>query len=599
MNRKFTHSLLCLFLTAGLNVQAADFETATEAVKNMGVGWNLGNALEANNQEKSHDPSEDAYWGQQGLESQTCWGQATTKPELLKMMKEAGFGAIRVPVTWYNHMDKDGKVNAEWMARVHEVVDYVINNGMYCIINVHHDTGAGSSTWDSWLKADEDIYAANKARYEYLWQQIAEEFKDYDHHLLFESYNEMLDKLNSWNFASSNAEGQYDAAVAASAYSAINKYAQSFVNVVRASGGNNAQRNLIVNTYGASNGGGNWNSHLLDPLKEMKVPTGESNHIAFEVHAYPYIADGFESAKSNLDETFNAVKTYFINKGYPVIIGEWGSSNVDKGEGATDYDVRKDEMFKFVDYWVQQAKNLNIATFYWMGLSDGLYRGIPSFNQADLAERIVKAYHGSDFSGVYPVIKIGDLDSFTAWEGAQQIDWSSGSVSIPASIFKEYDATIYMELTYTQNYAGMGVDGDGNSLEYDDIQFRTGNWADLVPITTVIDGTEKGYSGDIAPSEIYGTPSGTQHTTTLRLYNSPNKKLQLSQYGKLKDKGLVIFGHGVMIQKVAFVKTPTVTGIQNTVVTKGDGAIYNLQGQRVKNPTKGIFIQDGKKFIVK
>ena len=76
----------------------------------MGVGWNMGNTLEANDQSVSHNPSDDAYWGQQGLESETCWGQAVTKPELIKMMKEAGFGAIRVPVTWYNHIDKDGKV---------------------------------------------------------------------------------------------------------------------------------------------------------------------------------------------------------------------------------------------------------------------------------------------------------------------------------------------------------------------------------------------------------------------------------------------------------------------------------------------------------
>jgi aryl-phospho-beta-D-glucosidase BglC (GH1 family) len=99
-------------------------------------------------------------------------------------------------------MDKDGKVNAEWMKRVHEVVDYVINQGLYCIVNVHHDTGADKDSFKSWIKADEANYEQNKTRYENLWKQIAEEFKDYDEHLLFESYNEMLDKLSSWCFAS-------------------------------------------------------------------------------------------------------------------------------------------------------------------------------------------------------------------------------------------------------------------------------------------------------------------------------------------------------------------------------------------------------------
>ena len=129
-------------------VEAADFETAVEAVKNMGLGWNLGNTLEANSQTVTDVTSRD-FWGQQDLSSETCWGQFVTKPELLKMMKEAGFGAIRVPVTWYNHMDADGKVNAAWMSRVHEIVDYVIDQGLYCIINVHHDTGADGGSFKS------------------------------------------------------------------------------------------------------------------------------------------------------------------------------------------------------------------------------------------------------------------------------------------------------------------------------------------------------------------------------------------------------------------------------------------------------------------
>lgn len=162
----------------------------------------------------------------------------SAKAELLKMMKDAGFGAIRVPVTWYNHMDKDGKVDAAWMARVHEVVDYVINQGLYCIINVHHDTGADNEKFKSWIKADEANYAQNKERYENLWRQIAEEFKDYGQLLLFESYNEMLDKYSSWCFASMNASGGYNASDATSAYNAINSYAQSFVKTVRGTGGN-------------------------------------------------------------------------------------------------------------------------------------------------------------------------------------------------------------------------------------------------------------------------------------------------------------------------------------------------------------------------
>lgn len=213
--------LLCVCaLLMCYTTKAADFETAKDAVKNMGVGWNLGNTLDANDATKTWTST---------AQHETCWGQPVTKPELLKMMKEAGFNAIRVPVTWYQEMDKDGKVNAAWMNRVKEVVDYVIDQGMYCIINVHHDTGADKGNYKSWLKASTKSYNSNKTKYEGLWKQIAEAFKDYDQHLLFEAYNEMLDEKNTWNEPSDKTDG----------YKAINSYAKSFVTTVRNTGCNN------------------------------------------------------------------------------------------------------------------------------------------------------------------------------------------------------------------------------------------------------------------------------------------------------------------------------------------------------------------------
>ena len=203
MKKRLTTFFALLMIVSG-TVKAQDFESAADAVKNMGVGWNLGNTLDANNQTVS-DITNDAYWGQQGLDSETCWGQPYTTKEFIQMMKKAGFTAIRVPVTWYNHLDKDGNVNKEWMKRVKEVVDYVINEGLYCILNVHHDTGAdskdanGKLTGYHWIKADADNYTENMDRYVKLWSQIAEEFKDYGQTLLFEAYNEMLDANSCWN----------------------------------------------------------------------------------------------------------------------------------------------------------------------------------------------------------------------------------------------------------------------------------------------------------------------------------------------------------------------------------------------------------------
>lgn len=355
--------------------EVPDFESSYEAVKNMGVGWNLGNTFDTD-LGSGFDGADWELW-------ETGWGQSVTTPELMKMMRNAGFGAIRVPVTWGRHTDASGKVYDSWMNRVNEVVDYVIDAGMYCLINVHHDTGAGE---DAWLRADPAVYEAQKERYEYLWKQIAERFRDYDHKLLFESYNEMLDSRSSWCFASFN-DG-YDAAYAAAAYEAINNYAQSFVTTVRSTGGNNLARNLVVNTYGACNGAGNWNAHLQDPLKEMKMPEDiVKDHIIFQVHAYPLI-DDMSAMKKEVDSMYADLDRYLVTKGGPVIIGEWGTFSENPPLSSRQ---------EFADYFITKAKQHGMGTFYWMGLSDGVARSFPAFSDPEIAEAIVKAYHGESF----------------------------------------------------------------------------------------------------------------------------------------------------------------------------------------------------------
>lgn len=401
-------------LMAGGWMLAEDIETATEAVANMRLGWNLGNTLDSNSGDLENmwiemwsDRTPTAY--------ETAWGQPVTRPELFKMFKEAGFNAIRVPVTWYPHMEAKfdteltwdpvadpigTQIQEEWMKRVHEVVDYVIGEGMYCILNIHHDTGAASTRW---LVAGEDEYAQQKSRFEAVWKQIAEEFRDYDGHLLFEGYNEMLDSYNSWCFASFATSSKYNATVAASAYKGINSYAQSFVDVVRATGGNNAMRNLIVSTYGACSGEGTWSSHLQDPLKQMQLPADNvADHIIFEVHSYTGLGSGLSSAKNSVAKMMTAIKTHLASKGAPVIFGEWGTDN---GE---DYEKRRDNMVAFVRYFVEQAKANGFGTFYWMGLSDGEARRVPEFNQPELVESIVKGYYGDEGYGAIAVTGADD-----------------------------------------------------------------------------------------------------------------------------------------------------------------------------------------------
>lgn len=561
--------LLSLLACSALSLQAQITESATDAVKHMGLGWNLGNTLDAH-RPTGKDINSTSYWGQQDKNSETYWGQPVTKPELFRMMKEAGFGAIRVPVTWYNHMDKDGNVDKEWMKRVHEVVDYVIDNGLYCIINVHHDTGADSNEDSAWLKADEKSYDAVKDRYEGLWKQIATEFKDYGKELLFESYNEMLDTYSSWCFASFQASGKYNATSAASSYNAINSYAKSFRDVVRATGGNNETRNLIVNTYAAANGYGTWSNHLIEPVSQLKLPEA-AGHMIVEVHAYPTIQDrAITEIKKEVDGMVKILHDYFGSKNYPVIFGEWGTSNVDADK--PDYEVRKNLMFQFCEYFVKVTKEKGMGTFYWMGMTNGPYRDIPAFNQPDLAECIAKAYHGSSFAGKYPEPKqegsydlVSDPMTFTSW--------GEPRLNIAADYFKSIGDNIALQLTYT-------FIGDD-----EDIQLFYGDWKSKPDFTV----NGKTYNGDYFPHADF---DGSETYTSTILFDKAAAK-------ELGTRGLIIFGHHFTVTK-AVLTDASATSIETLEDTEAPSdLLYDLSGHRVNRATKGIYIQGGKKIFVK
>lgn len=581
------HLLLILIACICCSLRAQITETATEAVRNMGLGWNLGNTLDANNC-TGKDFTVAGYWGQQGLESETCWGQPKTRPELMAMMKKGGFGAIRVPVTWFNHMDKDGKVDAAWMKRVHEVVDYVIDNGLYCIINVHHDNGADGDSRVMWMHADEDNYNVNKKRYEYLWTQIAEEFKDYDHHLLFAGYNEMLDKLNSWCFASFSASGQYNSTIANSAYKALNSYAQSFVNAVRATGGNNATRNLVVQTYASSNGYDydDWNAHLTDPVKNMQLPKDEAkNHIIFEVHAYPSIISNngsnrpLTTIKNYVNKLIKGLKDNLASKGAPVIFGEWGTSNVDAGDGKTDYEARRSLMFQFCEYFVQQTKANGMGTFYWMGISDGNSRYMEAqqksyFSQPDLAECLAKAYHGSTFKGDYPSMK---FDTNVCFEGEKKIAWGDG-ITITADLFKAIEGEVKLDITF--KFVNGGKDNEP------DIQLFDANWKKKPSF--IING--KTYDGDFNPQELFNADDADPHQITLTFDSSTN--------AALKTSGLIIHGNNVTLYKVVL-SSVNASSIESIDGTDTPQIIHDLNGNRIKQPRKGINIINGQKLLVR
>ena len=529
---------------------AADFETAKDAVANMGVGWNLGNTLDAANWD-----GKDGWNFATPEEHETYWGQPITKPELIKMMAEAGFSTIRVPVTWFQEMDKDGNVDAKWMKRVHEVVDYVIDNGMYCILNVHHDTGAESNHW---VVASMDNYKKTQERYEYLWKQIAEEFKDYDQHLLFEAYNEMLDEKNTWNEPLDKTDG----------YDAVNSYAKSFVTTVRNTGGNNKNRNLIVNTYSGSS--------MPNAMKNLDLPE-ESGHIIFQLHSYPNWQSK-SNAKKEIDNLISNIKSNLLDRA-PAIIGEYATfttwpSDIDY------YNTDREVALYAMDYLIKETKKAGVGTCYWMGLSDGGYRTLPVFHQPDLAQTLINAYYGSTEGYKYPTIDDFDIVyTINYSETWSEAFLYGASTPLKLSDYKglrvELDADNYVEKLQVKLYGKDGkedyipVSGTVTTVNFSDSQAAIGDEIKNITLQTTI-----------------GAQTAKVLKATLIKADDTEVACDISVYWGCT---------------VTYEATPKPSGIRSIPMNKvkGDGAIYNLSGQRVQKPQKGLYIQDGKVYVAK
>ena len=234
-------AVICIAVGAAVfAVTANRFENALQAADNIVVGWNLGNTLESNGEWIG------LYTDGKPENYETAWGNPVTTHELIAAVKAAGFNAVRVPVTWYEHIGDNGEIDPEWLLRVQQVVDMVIQQDMYCVLNVHHDSGGG------WLRATPECYAGYSDEFENLWVNIAAYFRDYGDKLIFEGFNEMLDRDGHWGGAGSAEE-----------YKAHNGFNQLFVDAVRSTGGNNKQRNLMVQIYSGVCGDGAFDNFIL------------------------------------------------------------------------------------------------------------------------------------------------------------------------------------------------------------------------------------------------------------------------------------------------------------------------------------------------
>ena len=303
-----------------VSAEAAMRDISTkELVRDMGIGINLGNTMEACGDWIAE------YSDGQPKDYETAWGSPVITKEIIEGIAKEGFGVLRIPVAWSNMMKEDGTytINTAYDARVHEIVDWTLGCGMYAIINIHWDGG-----WvnDFPKKKDESM-----KRFTRMWEQIADSFKDYSDYLMFESQNEELGWESVWN-PWGGTEGK------AESYALCNEINQAFVDTIRKSGGNNPKRHLLISGYNTGI------DRTCDSLFQM--PQDPANRMAVSVHYYSPAgfailtedADwgkatptwGSDADYASLRSEMQMMKSNFTDKGIPVIIGEYGCPTKNK-----------------------------------------------------------------------------------------------------------------------------------------------------------------------------------------------------------------------------------------------------------------------------
>ncbi len=313
--------------------------TSMELVKDMGIGWNLGDTLDVCQADRDGDGKINEHVEEGEKVDETLWGNPKATKELFTALKEDGIKSVRIPVTWRDHMDAEGNVDREWMDRVHEVVDYAYSQDMYVILNVHHD-GGGDPKFGAWIiEGAKNDKENTLKRYKNLWSQIAEEFKDYGDKLVFESMNEV----------------GFDGVAENTAYNLLNEFNQAFVDLVRNSGGNNGSRHLLIAGY--------WTDIARTCSGSFKMPSDSAGRCIVSVHYYTpwefcttniHNTWGTDAEVKQMEDLYGMMKTNFVDKGIPVIIGEYAASGNDKAS-----------CIFFIEKMVKLCSDYGMAPYYW------------------------------------------------------------------------------------------------------------------------------------------------------------------------------------------------------------------------------------------
>ncbi|MGD9202491.1 MAG: cellulase family glycosylhydrolase [Chitinispirillia bacterium] len=346
--------IIFVFFTAVLAF-SQNLPTAGSIAKEMGVAWNIGNTMEVPN-------------------NPTAWGNPIPTTKLIDAVKTGGFKTVRIPCAWDSHADQSTlTIDSKWLEQVKKVVDYCIKNGLYVIINSHWDGG--------WLEHNvkpEKSAEVNKKQGAY-WKQIATFFRDYDHHLLFAGANEPA------------VQDPYGTPFDADRMVVLNSYHQAFIDAVRTTGGNNASRTLIIQ-------GPRTDIELTNKVM-TKLPTDKiTDRLMAEVHFYPYQFALMENdadwgkvfyywgkenhsttdternptwgEESYVDSLFGLMKKQFVDKGIPVVLGEFGAIKRNNLAGESLERHLKSRCF-YYEYVVSSAKSRGLIPVTWdAGMGD-------------------------------------------------------------------------------------------------------------------------------------------------------------------------------------------------------------------------------------
>jgi endoglucanase len=304
---KKTLALIAVIITAaGAQTNPLNM-TTMQVVKDMGLGINLGNTFEAI---IVCEPGDQGCvdWVNSMETLETSWGSPAITEAMIRGYANAGLKTVRIPVAWSNKMEDNYTISPALLNRVDEVVGWVLSNGMYAIVNIHYDGG--------WWKNFPSDSANCMTKYKRIWEQVSEKFKNRSGYLVFESLNE---------------EGSWDGNKAR-AYGLLNAINQEFTNLVRASGGNNANRHLLIAGYETNI------DKTIDAA--FKMPTDPQNRQAVSVHYYdpfgfthinrdgdwaPKLTTwGTDADYNELNGYMDKLKTAFVDKNIPVIVGEYG-----------------------------------------------------------------------------------------------------------------------------------------------------------------------------------------------------------------------------------------------------------------------------------